>query len=160
MVLVLAPGLSSVDIIQATGKNLPLNHRKQLEYLFDRNPSTYYHSTSVPTQTPWVQLELIEAAFVSQVDVTNRLDICCQKTLDPGIHIKVGMDKIMDETSSVAPTNIFCGRYLGDIKAGDIIKTKCDKDILGRFVTIQRMGSGTDPINIAEVEVFGMIPGK
>ena len=128
--------------------------RRGISNLIDGDILTPYASADKPPEKAWVQLILKTVGTVHYIKITNRVDCCGFRLKD--MEVRVGEWKVTLENPRVISRNPVCGTYKGPGKDGEVVYIQCSPPLKGRYVTIQTLASGSQEINMAEVEVVGL----
>ena len=105
--------------------------------------------TAAETQ-PWWQVDLGSVSQITQINLYNRTDNCCRDRLSE-FYVLVSdtpftSDSLSQNLANANVDNIYFGATAGS-------PTSVDINGNGRYVRIQL--AGTNPLSLAEVEVFG-----
>merc|ERR1711872_20529 len=117
----------------------------------DNNVETKCHTKGDETW-PWVAVEIPQSR-VEQVNIVNRHDCCGERTKN----VKVWVGNTLPTTTD---TEYSQGTLLGQFKGPgtnrQVIPFSSSRGLEGKYVIVQM--TGTDYINLGEIEVFG-VPG-
>ncbi|GIL80219.1 hypothetical protein Vretifemale_9394 [Volvox reticuliferus] len=119
-------------------------------------------STWSDMSSKWISIDLRANCSISRIVIWNNED-CCWADYNNGLEVRLGFRSItaLDDTSYISYNEeVWSSWYSSDISTtpwAKYVEVILKPPVMGRWLTVQSFDSGSKPLRIAEIEVYGTI---